>query len=210
MRSIYIKSCLDCLACKILTTDQLADLFTQYALIEVLIPKLKAFGGKALISGNNLTAANDQYTMAQIWVEDGARGQLNILQTGWADKSSGNWWFITRDNIQVGYWPKELMTQLVNGVGIIKFGGFAVGTSEGPSPPMGNGNFPSDDYAKTAYFARVQYVEEDRTPRDLLDGMAEALADETGCYTINYYGYKNTNLGQFFTYGGPGGSYCGA
>ncbi|XP_043717682.1 uncharacterized protein LOC122665592 [Telopea speciosissima] len=127
----------------------------------------------------------------------------------WQDKSSGNWWFVTEDKIQVGYWANEIMYAMGNGAGILRYGGFAIGTAEGPSPPMGNGHFAGHEYREIAYFARIKYVDDSRTPKDIFGDMGEALADATECYTIQYWGNQGSYMGQTFTYGGPGGNDCG-
>ncbi|XP_026441488.1 uncharacterized protein LOC113340578 [Papaver somniferum] len=78
---------------------------------------------------------------------------------------TGNWWLSmgpsAESSEQVGYWPSELFTQLKNSASSVKYGGYAVALSQESTPPMGNGYLPQlDDYKKTAFMSKMQFVNE--------------------------------------------------
>ncbi|KAI3849952.1 hypothetical protein MKW98_026866 [Papaver atlanticum] len=65
---------------------------------------------------------------------------------------SHNWWYYmgNDDSTPIGYWPQELFTHLPYGA-LVKFGGIAGARLNAPSPPMGNGNLPTDAYVMGFY-----------------------------------------------------------
>ena len=118
----------------------------------------------------------------------------------------GNWW-LTKDQINIGYFPAALFNNLAN-VETVAWGGIAVSPPNGISPPMGSGIFPDDNYGHTSQFRAIQY----RNSSGALDGphkyTYDIIIDSPNCYLIDYHGYIGEHEGYTFGFGGPGGD-CG-
>ncbi|KAF3449419.1 hypothetical protein FNV43_RR10147 [Rhamnella rubrinervis] len=133
--------------------------------------------------------------------------ELHILQ----EQSSGNWWLITQNNVSVGYWPKELFGYLNSGADIVRYGGTTKALAQGVSPPMGSGTLPSNDYHQVDYFAQVKIVNDNFTSNDIVEADFDANIDTpTSCYDLRFFANQGGELGQTFSFGGPGGASCGA
>ncbi|KAK4592411.1 hypothetical protein RGQ29_016807 [Quercus rubra] len=118
----------------------------------------------------------------------------------------GNWW-VTKDQINIGYFPAAIFNNLTN-VETVGWGGIAVSPPNGISPPMGSGIFPDDNYKHTSQFRAIQY----RNSSGALDGphkyTYDIIIDSPNCYLIDYHGYIGEHEGYTFGFGGPGGD-CG-
>ncbi|XP_060673877.1 protein neprosin [Ziziphus jujuba] len=128
---------------------------------------------------------------------------LSIIQ----EQSSGNWW-LTSEGFRVGYWPKELFNHLNNGADKVRYGGTTKASADGLSPPMGSGEFPTNDYHSVCFLAFVKIVDSNFKLIDIVDSTMSGTTDVTTCYDLHYFGYQGRKLGQTFSFGGPGGE-CG-
>ncbi|KAG7601950.1 putative neprosin [Arabidopsis thaliana] len=127
------------------------------------------------------------------------------------EKDVGNWWVTDvrydRPDVHIGYWPKELFDLIGNSVDMVGVAGAVQASPSGISPPMGNGQLPSEDENKSAHVKGVQIVHSDFKYSKKLK--LEKLLDDNKCYGLKdgkKQFFKESNL---FTYGGPGGNSCG-
>ncbi|RZC85397.1 hypothetical protein C5167_041580 [Papaver somniferum] len=121
------------------------------------------------------------------------------------DPKTGNWWFVSNDEA-IGYWPKELFTHLADNASIMRYGGIAGNKPQAPAPPMGNTYLPQlQDYSKTAFMTRLQYVDEKgeavKINPDNIQTKRNTTLDE---YDILFAGNIGGEYGITMAYGGPG------
>ncbi|CAF1867317.1 unnamed protein product [Brassica rapa] len=127
---------------------------------------------------------------------------LQIFQ----DISSGNW-VLKLDNEVIGYWPKELFTELNEGASLVRYGGNTFMSTDEMSPPMGNGHFPVAEFLETAYFKNVLIIDSNYIRVYIQYRKLRCYADVYYCFEVTYWGYGRTT-GDSFSFGGPGGK-CG-
>lgn len=98
----------------------------------------------------------------------------------------------------VGYWPKEIFTNLGLGADLIRYGAVTAGGA-----PMGNGNFPDNgnDLSKSSYFKDMKYVDANFKSNPITELEMIINTPKPNCYKLNYLKDQQT-----ITYGGPGGS----
>ncbi|KAL1212640.1 Protein neprosin [Cardamine amara subsp. amara] len=132
------------------------------------------------------------------------------------DKGTGNWWLTQQVSdkayIDIGYWPKELFNLISNGANMVGVGGVVQASHSGPSPPMGNGNFPNGDRMGSAIIINIDVLDSNYEQRRMDSFPIEKLVDSPNCYGLGIGKVKpfhRTHLGFFFNYGGPGGNSCG-
>ncbi|KAB2635616.1 hypothetical protein D8674_026150 [Pyrus ussuriensis x Pyrus communis] len=126
--------------------------------------------------------------------------------TIYQDPHSQNWWFTLSDkNITVGYWPKEIFTNLRNGADEVGWGETAM-SGNTLSPPVGSGRYPDENISHAAYFRSLHYMRawlKELTPTPT-DPVREYIGP-SGCYGIqNDKDTGSAYWGCRFTYGGPG------
>lgn len=123
---------------------------------------------------------------------------------------TGKWWLIFFGNISLGYWPKELFNHLSSGASIVRYGGTSKDSRDGVSPPMGSGSYPNFKFKKAAFFEQNQIVGPDFVMTNINPSEMGKNVDTVGrCYDLKYFGYTGKRYGQVFSYGGPGGAFCG-
>ncbi|KAF3438675.1 hypothetical protein FNV43_RR21439 [Rhamnella rubrinervis] len=122
---------------------------------------------------------------------------------------NGNWWLVERNNLSIGYWPKELFNHLGDGAEVVRYGGTSA-SKTGLSPQMGTGSLPNRDYRTgVGYFIQNKIMGSDFVMNDiLLTEMVKNVDTSTACYDLGYYGFVASDVRETFSYGGPGGS-CG-
>lgn len=126
------------------------------------------------------------------------------------EQSTGKWWLLNEDGEQIGYWPRELFNHLQNGASVVRYGGTTKASATGASPQMGNGNFPQEDYNKVGFFFQIKLARSDYVmSRIVFDEMRKNADASTSCYDLDYTGDRGKELGDAFSYGGPGGDSCG-
>jgi len=118
------------------------------------------------------------------------------------DSSTGNIWaFINNGNVALGYWPKELFTNLGNGADTVFWGGMVYSNLPN-SPPMGSGLFKNGNYGNTCYMKQMSVRTVPGAPFVTADD-ALVLYKNSRCY--NVAGYENVgSWGYRFLFGGEG------
>ena len=102
----------------------------------------------------------------------------------------------------MGYYPKEIVFNLMQTQGI-GWGGVAVGNPKGNiAPPMESGSFPN---GVDNSFTNIQYRTQVNTTTIPESSHYQIILDNPKCYDLKYDGYKNQQLGFTFQIGGPGG-----
>ncbi|TXG48362.1 hypothetical protein EZV62_027656 [Acer yangbiense] len=124
------------------------------------------------------------------------------------DSETGNWWLFIDSDVQIGYWPKEILPHLSKAATFVQYGGWTYNSPDGLSPPMGNGRFPNNNLHKSCFFATLQIVNKDYNLIDIEQGSLQKVIDNTSCYDAKHLGEQYGTLAQTFTFGGPGGM-CG-
>uniref|UniRef100_M4DDE9 Neprosin PEP catalytic domain-containing protein n=1 Tax=Brassica campestris TaxID=3711 RepID=M4DDE9_BRACM len=122
----------------------------------------------------------------------------------WTDPKTGNWWLQLNDQELIGYWPKEIFTNLADeGASVIEWGGEVVNKKKDgqhTTTEMGSGHFPSEGFGKASSFEVIKII-------DMNNGLIDPVKVKTvvsrpACYDIKT-GYDKT-YEVFFYYGGPG------
>ena len=118
---------------------------------------------------------------------------------------SGNWW-LTRDNVWIGYFPGSLYNNgpMTSGkCEQIQFGTESVGNVVWPGE--GSGNWSSSGYSYAAFQNGIYYVDfqGSNTPASL-----SAYQPSPNCYSITGPTNGGGNWSVYFYEGGPGGRNC--
>ncbi|KAI3849951.1 hypothetical protein MKW98_026865 [Papaver atlanticum] len=129
------------------------------------------------------------------------------------DEDTKSWWFCigNEHKTPIGYWPSEIFIYLP-GASLIRFGGIAGAMPNTPSPPMGNGNLPTEDYKmeSTGFMRFLQVVEVNGDTRYFGNSAITQKDTSADCYDIIFrkYGYwKRRKHGyNSMIFGGPGGN----
>ncbi|RZC76499.1 hypothetical protein C5167_000567, partial [Papaver somniferum] len=129
------------------------------------------------------------------------------------DEKTKSWWFCigNDEKTPIGYWPSEIFIYLP-GASLIRFGGIAGRMPNTPSPPMGNGNLPTEDYKmeSTGFMRFLQTVEADGDTRYFDNSAVTQKSTSADCYDIIFrkYGkWKRRKHGyNSMIFGGPGGN----
>ncbi|KAG6498128.1 hypothetical protein ZIOFF_046037 [Zingiber officinale] len=151
----------------------------------------------------------NQVSQNQVWMMgdvDGDYDDLNVIQTGWHDPQSGNWW-LAMDRANLGYWPKELFPNL-DVSKLIQFGGQVRTPNDVPSPPMGNGHFPQEGYDKASFFLFSRFIGEDNQAYTPGEGSASLKTNADAKY-YQIAGDPPSRGDWDVAYGGPGGLVAG-
>jgi len=126
------------------------------------------------------------------------------------DRSTGHWWLITNESINVGYWPKELFTHLSKGASFIRFGGQTYAPPNYDSPPMGSGRLPKEKFNNSGLMGKLEIIDSKYNEIDVEPEDMKSFTDtNSDCYDLTYQGYQGSVYRQAFLYGGPGGRNCG-
>ncbi|RZC89575.1 hypothetical protein C5167_027117, partial [Papaver somniferum] len=157
------------------------------------------------MSVHGLELNSGEFSTSQIWIQNGPSETLNSIEFGWMDLQTGNWW-LTVDDITIGYWPKEIFTHLANNALVIRYGGIAGTKSQRTTPPMGNGYLPQlQNFLKTAYMTRMKYVDEKGQFVNINPYGAQTKQDTTSnCYNILFVGNLGADWEISMAFGGPG------
>ncbi|KAF8085825.1 hypothetical protein N665_0645s0004 [Sinapis alba] len=130
--------------------------------------------------------------------------QVKFTVQVWKDPKTGNWWLQLNEKELIGYWPKELFTNLADeGASTIEWGGEVVNTKKNgqhTTTEMGSGHFPSEGFGKASSFEVIKII-------DMNDGIIDPVGVQTlvsrpTCYDLKT-GYDK-QYKVFFYYGGPG------
>nr|CAD1830847.1 unnamed protein product [Ananas comosus var. bracteatus] len=170
----------------------------EYAIAEV---DQQAYGTKAIIDVWDPSVGNyGEFSLSQIWLVAGsyANSDLNTIEAGWQDPNSGNWW-LSYQNIDVGYWPNEIFTHLASYATSVQWGGEIVNNDvngQHTTTQMGSGHFAEEGYRKASYFRNVEVV----NSADALipPQSAGTNAGNPNCYDIQTF--SNANWANEFVY----------
>lgn len=109
----------------------------------------------------------------------------------------------------VGYWPKELFTDLKSHAEEAGWGGRVYSPIGSPlaSPPMGSGHKSGEGPKKSCYVEEMQYVKAGQGSfEDLNADLLLSHVDNPSCYDVKLFMNSQDRANIFF--GGPGGQ-CG-
>ncbi|XP_022714534.1 uncharacterized protein LOC111274163 [Durio zibethinus] len=118
------------------------------------------------------------------------------------DKQSGNWW-LTIQQIDVGYWPGSIFSTLSDRADRLSWGGEIVNLqSQGHHTytQMGSGHFPRERYTQASYIRNLRYTNESGFMKDVENVLPYVTRPE--CYDLQMGGMQN--FGTHFFFGGPG------
>nr|XP_027191253.1 uncharacterized protein LOC101489336 [Cicer arietinum] len=242
-------------------------------------------GASAKITIYNLTLQQNQYSMSQIWLQNGPPSELNVIKVGsgvdpgyygdtqtritgfWTvdnfqktgcinynahcsgfvqvdpnvflgaaisptsvigsrsqqffspflvkqDQNTGHWWLSAHDNksgyLNIGYWPKEILTHLNQGASLVRFGGETFTPPNNMnSPPMGSGMLPQTHFGSSAYMSNLELFDSNYNSISVEPEFVTKNVDtNSNCYDLLYNGDQGSVFQQAFLFGGPGGQ-CG-
>ncbi|KAG9441279.1 hypothetical protein H6P81_017133 [Aristolochia fimbriata] len=119
------------------------------------------------------------------------------------DLSLGNWWLFYGGNKAIGYWPKELFTNLGEFATNISWGGEVVGPYNENKPPMGSGDYAELGFSKACYFRDIQLMDKfsafyDPEQTELINGT------DIGWYQSVDVGLLKDPWRHTYYFGGPG------
>ncbi|XP_020112632.1 uncharacterized protein LOC109727143 [Ananas comosus] len=139
-------------------------------------------------------------TIAPVSTYDADQREITILVR--KDPNSGNWW-LSYQNIDVGYWPNEIFTHLASYATSVEWGGEIVNNDvngQHTTTQMGSGHFAEEGYRKASYFRNVEVV---NSANALIPPQSAGTnAGNPNCYDIQTF--SNANWGFYFFYGGLG------
>ncbi|KAG5593173.1 hypothetical protein H5410_043687 [Solanum commersonii] len=121
------------------------------------------------------------------------------------DFVNGNWWLLyDESNVEVGFWPQKIFTELRSFADNVEWGGVAYSEPGVPEPPMGSRYFPIGDPNYDAYCRRFNVLN-DKGETIHIDKTNVRVDDP------NHYGLKDVphwrggKYQHMAFYGGPGG-----
>ncbi|CAJ1978139.1 unnamed protein product [Sphenostylis stenocarpa] len=118
------------------------------------------------------------------------------------DIESNNWW-LSVDDMTIGYFPAALFSNLGSG-DEVGWGGRSRSSPGTPTPPMGSGHFPEDKFTPShaSYFRLLTFQDEARRNQGPHQAMSQAVTDNANCFGVKYYGDQDV-LGYSILFGGP-------
>uniref|UniRef100_A0ACD5U251 Uncharacterized protein n=1 Tax=Avena sativa TaxID=4498 RepID=A0ACD5U251_AVESA len=130
-------------------------------------------------------------------------GQKRVTIKIFKSKDDGDWWlhfgYDNQNLSRVGYWPKNIFTNLADHANYITWGGFTRSSVGDGSPAMGNGQWPGET---SAFIRDIKYVntdgQGDYEPAPGHMGLRAAVTHPK-CYGLGPF------INDTFSYGGPGG-----
>ncbi|CAN0878090.1 hypothetical protein LINGRAHAP2_LOCUS12282 [Linum grandiflorum] len=137
------------------------------------------------------------------WMVTGSKPYPSVFGAYWNDLKTNNWW-LNVQGTDIGYWPGELLPNMMTSAKLIEWGGKVINTNPKgihTTTQMGSGHFPSEGIGKAAWFSNLEYADEQLNFKDA--GPIAAAATRNKCYDIKVLD-SNTKFGTCFLYGGPG------
>ncbi|MCL7031977.1 hypothetical protein MKW94_003669 [Papaver nudicaule] len=116
------------------------------------------------------------------------------------DKPEGKWW-LTLQDIRIGYWPKELFPAFSPGVASVFWGGRVKSGQDGSSPPMCSGQPINEHFADAGFINLLQYIDLNNEPRKPEN--IKSIIECSKHYNAEYYPKHN-----ILHFGGSGGTEC--
>ncbi|ESW13816.1 hypothetical protein PHAVU_008G228600 [Phaseolus vulgaris] len=121
------------------------------------------------------------------------------------DPVTKNWWIGEKGHF-MGYFPAKLFSNM-NSADKVGFGGRTLTPKGSPSPPMGSGHFPDENFYHASFYKwiNVENLTRDFGPEKY---QIENYIDHPKCFGVSYYGKLQKKFGYTLQFGGPGGN-CG-
>lgn len=121
------------------------------------------------------------------------------------DPVTKNWWIGEKGHF-MGYFPAKLFSNM-NSADKVGFGGRTLTPKGSPSPPMGSGHFPDENFYHASFYKwiNVENLTRDFGPEKY---QIENYIDNPKCFGVSYYGKLQKKFGYALQFGGPGGN-CG-
>ncbi|KAK9683839.1 hypothetical protein RND81_10G168000 [Saponaria officinalis] len=184
-------------------------------------------GSKGFITLYNPEVSRwDEYSSGQFWLQSGSPQYVESVESGWivnkklygdtrtrfftywTDTPTGNWW-LTIQNITIGYWPASLFTEILGqGATILQWGGDVYSANVRKTPhtttAMGSGQYLGINPKDNCYIENIRVLQDPTRDWDYPNPHYVATyVDKNQCYGANFYmpGYM-TEPRLFF--GGPG------
>ncbi|KAK7372289.1 hypothetical protein VNO80_05664 [Phaseolus coccineus] len=176
------------------------------------------------VSGTNSiynpgVSRNDQMSMSHMWVQNGLEDATNKISIGWhvapqfhGDTGTyiysswtditGDWW-ITYMGENIGYFPSKLFSNMTS-ANQVGWGGRTSTPPGTPSPQMGSGYFPDENFSHACYFRCVSFQNDSRTDYGPPLYDTDTLKDNPKCFGVDYYDDLGGEVGYSLQFGGPG------
>ncbi|XP_047324664.1 uncharacterized protein LOC124928180 [Impatiens glandulifera] len=157
------------------------------------------FNGAGMIAGVYKPKASGlQYSGVRLRLQNNE----DLIQIGWRDQATGNWWVEVGNNIRLGFWPAGLFSDLRKLATYVDWGGEVFNTNDKKEIDMGLGAIPYlKEIDRTAYCRVLQVSTPDGKTTD---------AARTQSYTNEQYHYNILNIDHaddyyrhLILYGGP-------
>nr|KYP73056.1 hypothetical protein KK1_005665 [Cajanus cajan] len=116
-------------------------------------------------------------------------------------------WWLRMGNENIGYFPAKLFTTMFS-ANIVGWGGSTRTPPGSPSPQMGSGYFPDDNFVHACYFRHVGFQNTSRQYYGPPKYTVNTYNDNPNCFGVEYYGDQKREVGYSLQFGGPGGN-CG-
>jgi len=122
------------------------------------------------------------------------------------DPQTKNWW-LNVEGQYIGYYPAKLFSNMAS-ADQVGWGGRTLTPPGTPSPEMGSGHVPDDDFAHACYFRFISFQSDKRQDLGPPRYMTYTFVDKFNCFNAQYYGNQKEHFGYCLLFGGPGGN-CG-
>ncbi|CAL5375907.1 unnamed protein product [Camellia sinensis] len=141
-------------------------------------------------------------TITPVSTYNGKTFDISILI--FKDNNSGNWWLQLQD-VVLGYWPGSIFTGLAESSTTVEWGGEIINSRSAQhhtTTQMGSGHFPFERYGKSSFFYNLKVIDNSNTQQD--PASLQPYVTDSACYDLHVEENRNTDLGTYFYYGGPG------
>ncbi|KAK7816523.1 hypothetical protein CFP56_043961 [Quercus suber] len=205
---------------------------THYAIVGTTDANTKYHGGSAIISVYHPSVVGTQYSSGRIKTANSAcfntlcnsikpvRSDMPLdmvlepvstidhkydwkFMLFW-DVANGNWRLkVSKDETDIGFWPKNIFTSLGDGANYVEWGGEVFSPPNVPSPPMGSGSSMLEMTNYDAYCRLIKIINE--TDYEVNAVGTKAFSD------VNQYQVKDegdtheADFQHLVLFGGPGG-----
>nr|XP_016457079.1 PREDICTED: uncharacterized protein LOC107780970 [Nicotiana tabacum] len=130
----------------------------------------------------------------------------------WVDKMyitrdlvNGNWWLLlTRNQTQVGFWPKQIFDELNDFASTIEWGGVVYSPPGVLEPPMGSSFFPIGDTRYDAYCRNIGTIDDNGQETEA--GNLIPYMTNPDLYKVVDASSEGSSFKHSVFYGGPGES----
>ncbi|XP_043705201.1 uncharacterized protein LOC122655014 [Telopea speciosissima] len=131
--------------------------------------------------------------------------QYDIAIYIYMDTNTRNWWLQYGDEINIGYWPAEILGLLKHSATYVEWGGEVysskIGHPKHTATAMGSGNFAWDLFGSASYITHIRILDYSMSLK--YPSWVHAYTEEEDCYTALFY-QKGYIMEPQFYFGGPG------